>query len=90
MDKKYIFLSMAAFLTASCESGSVEYKYPQKIKGKYEMVTAQEAEQRNDTFFDKKYLTFDLSKKTEGKKEAWRRRSTGLSRGRPATGAGTR
>ena len=70
MDKKYIFLSMAAFLTASCESGSVEYKYPQKIKGKYEMVTAQEAEQRNDTFFDKKYLTFDLSKKTEGKKEA--------------------
>ena len=69
MDKKYVFLSMATLLTASCESGSVEYKYPEKIKGKYEMVTAEEAEQRNDTFIDKKRLTFNFNKTTEEKKD---------------------
>ena len=69
MDKKYVFLSVAALLTASCESGSVEYKYPEKIKGKYEMVTAEEAERRNDTFIDKKRLTFNFNKTTEEKKD---------------------
>ena len=58
-------------MAASCESGSAEYKYPQKIKGKYEMVTAEEAEQRNDTFIDKKSLTFNFDKtRAETKKSA--------------------
>ena len=66
---KYLFLGAAICLTASCGSDSVEYKYPQKIKGQYEMVTAREAEQMNDTLFNKKYLTFTLNKPQEDAKE---------------------
>ena len=71
MNKQHKMFLMAAVvcMTASCESGQVEYKYPQKIKGQYEMVTQEEAKQKNDTIFDKKYLTFTSHKRQEGAKE---------------------
>lgn len=59
---KKVGLLVSVCLSASCQSGQIEYKYPQKIKGQYEMVTAEEAEQKNDTLFDKKYLTFNINK----------------------------
>lgn len=34
------------------------------------MLTAQEAEQKNDTLFDKKYLTFNMNKPLEEKERA--------------------
>ena len=60
-----VCLAVSVCLSAGCGSGRVEYKYPQKIKGKYEMVTAAEAEQKNDTVFDKKYLTLSVNKQEE-------------------------
>ena len=67
---KYLFSAATIFLTVSCQSGQAEYKYPQKIKGKYEMLTQEEAEQKNDTLFDKKYLTFNINKPQEETKNA--------------------
>ena len=64
-----LFSIMVVCLITACQSGQVEYKYPQKIKGKYEMLTEQEAAEKNDTIFDKKYLTFNLNKSQEDKKE---------------------
>ena len=71
MGKTEKFLAVSViFIISACQSGQVEYKYPQKIKGRYEMVTAREAERQNDTVFDKKYLTLDLNRpQTEEKKE---------------------
>ena len=66
---KYISLVVLACLSAGCGSGNVEYKYPQKIKGQYEMVTADEAERKNDTLFDKKYLTFNINRTEKAKTE---------------------
>ena len=60
-----LFSIMVVCLITACQSGQVEYKYPQKIKGKYEMLTEQEAAEKNDTIFDKKYLTFNLNKSQE-------------------------
>ena len=73
MDKqqiKHLLFTILIFFTAACQSGQVEYKYPQKIKGKYEMLTQEEAAEKNDTIFDKKYLTFDMNKSSEDKKDA--------------------
>ena len=64
MQKRMIsaFFPMAAIcFIAACQSGTVEYKYPHKIDGRYEMLTEQQAEKQNETVFDKKYLTFDLN-----------------------------
>ena len=60
--RKSVILSLICALSA-CQSGQVEYKYPQKINGKYEMLTQKEAEEINDTVFDKKYLTFDFNER---------------------------
>ncbi|MBR1777401.1 MAG: DUF3576 domain-containing protein [Alphaproteobacteria bacterium] len=56
------FAFVLLFCAAGCQSDQIEYKYPQKIKGKYEMLSAEEAVKKNDTVFDKKYLTFNLDK----------------------------
>ncbi|MBO4643211.1 MAG: DUF3576 domain-containing protein [Alphaproteobacteria bacterium] len=66
---KRLFLTGIVCLATACQSDRVEYKYPQKIKGKYEMLTEQEAKQKNDTLFDKKYLTFNINKKEEKKEQ---------------------
>ena len=62
---KYLFLAGTFCLVTACQSDQVEYKYPHKIKGQYEMVTQEEAEQKNETLFDKKYLTFNINKPQE-------------------------
>ena len=70
MGKTEKFLAVSViFIISACQSGQVEYKYPRKVKGKYEMMTVQEAEQKNDTVFDKKYLTLDLNKPQKEKEE---------------------
>ncbi len=66
---KFTFFIVSIFLMTACETGNVKYKYPQKIKGEYEMLTAREAEEKNDTIFNKKYLTFNLNKPKEETKE---------------------
>ena len=58
---RYFFPAISVCFITACQSGSVEYKYPHKIDGKYEMLTEQQAAEQNDTIFDKKYLTFDLN-----------------------------
>lgn len=67
--QRYFVLPLICALSA-CQSGQVEYKYPQKINGKYEMLTQKEAEELNDTVFDKKYLTFDFNERKENKPES--------------------
>ena len=63
MNKKYAAMALCGLLTA-CQSDRVEYKYPQKVYGRYEMPS-EKIEQ--DTVFDKKYLTFSIGGQKEDK-----------------------
>lgn len=51
---KYIAAVLCCFLSA-CRTGQTEYKYPEKVNGRYEMPSEKT---EKDTVFDKKYLTF--------------------------------
>lgn len=51
---KYIAAALCCFLGA-CRTGQTEYKYPEKVNGRYEMPSGKT---EKDTVFDKKYLTF--------------------------------
>ena len=64
MKKKYTALALCGLL-AACQSDRVEYKYPQKVYGRYEMPS-EKIEQ--DTVFDKKYLTFNIGGEKKDKK----------------------
>ena len=59
MQGKYIIPVLCCFLNA-CQTGQVEYKYPEKIKGRYEMPSSRTAVEKKETLFDKKYLTFSV------------------------------
>lgn len=61
---KYVAAALCCFLSA-CRTGQTEYKYPEKVNGRYEMPSEKTAEEKNDTVFDKKYLTFTFGGKTD-------------------------
>lgn len=64
MRRKYIISAFCCFLTA-CQTGQTEYRYPEKVNGRYEMPSEKTAGEKNDTVFDKKYLTFTFGGKEE-------------------------
>lgn len=63
--KKLKFSGILCLLSAvwACSSVPVEYKYPEKVKGKYEMPSERVEEEKQDTFFGKKGFNLFPEKK---------------------------
>lgn len=63
-------ITLFCCLISACQNTAVEYKYPEKVKGRYEMPSEKTEAEKNDTVFNKEYLTFRLNEKKEEKEEA--------------------
>lgn len=50
--KRFFFVVFTAFFAlGACKGANVEYKYPEKVRGKYEMPSEKNKAERNDTLF---------------------------------------
>ena len=58
-------ITLFCCLISACQNTAVEYKYPEKVKGRYEMASEKTEAEKNDTVFNKEYLTFRLNEKKE-------------------------
>lgn len=58
-------ITLFCCLISACQNTAVEYKYPEKVKGRYEMPSEKTEAEKNDTVFNKEYLTFRLNEKEE-------------------------
>ncbi len=55
---KLFFMLFLCCVLLACQNAKIEYKYPEKVKGRYEMPSKKTEEQKNDTVFNKEHLTF--------------------------------
>lgn len=62
---KFQAIALFCCILCACQNTTVEYKYPEKVKGRYEMPSEKTEAEKNDTVFNKEYLTFRLNEKEE-------------------------
>lgn len=58
-----LFLLSGGILLASCSSKNIEYRYPEKVKGRYTMPSPDTEAEKKDTVFNRDLLTLKIGGK---------------------------